>query len=385
LRGDHEAPLVVIGGGLTGCAVAYACAAAGLKPLLLEASRIGQGDSSRSAGLLLPEPGPTFHDVVERHGLRTTRQMFALWRHGARDAAALLKRLGVARGLEPRQLVTVATADALKQLRREYDARVAAGLDAAWLSPAQVRALAGLDAPGGMRAHGAFFLDPVQTTLGLARAAAAKGAVLMERSSVTRVRFDEKGVDLVVDSGASGGRIRAGTVIVATGSATAEFAPLRRHFKRRETYLTLSEPMPAAVRKGLGKPDVLLCTTGAGRRLTGQTRDGRLLVMGAEQGETSARVRPATVVQRTGQLMYETLLMSPSISGLQPEFGWEAGYGETADGLMYVGAHRNYPHHLFALGGSSMSVTGSFVAAGLLSRAVRGTVEKGDDVLGWAR
>ena len=45
--------------------------------------------------------------------------------------------------------------------------------------------------------------------------------------------------------------------------------------------------------------------------------------------------------------------MYPAISGLQPEYGWDASYGETADGLMYIGPHRNYPRHLFALGGTA--------------------------------
>ena len=49
-----------------------------------------------------------------------------------------------------------------------------------------------------------------------------------------------------------GGLVRAETVIVTTGVATAEFKPLRRHFKRRETYLVLTEPLPAAMRKQLG-------------------------------------------------------------------------------------------------------------------------------------
>ena len=49
-----------------------------------------------------------------------------------------------------------------------------------------------------------------------------------------------------------GGLIHADTVIVTTGIATAEFKPLRRHFKRRETYLVLTEPLPAAMRKQLG-------------------------------------------------------------------------------------------------------------------------------------
>jgi hypothetical protein len=51
---------------------------------------------------------------------------------------------------------------------------------------------------------------------------------------------------------------------------------------------------------------------------------------------------------------------------------------------MYIGPHRNYPRHLFALGGQS-SVTSAFLAARILARAVRGRVEKGDEVFGWTR
>ena len=83
--------------------------------------------------------------------------------------------------------------------------------------------------------------------------------------------------------------------------------------------------------------------------------------------------------------MYELLTMYPAISGLQPEYGWEMPYGETADGLMYIGPHRNYPRHLFALGGGGDSVTGAFLAARiLLARAAR-RADKGDEVFGWTR
>jgi glycine/D-amino acid oxidase-like deaminating enzyme len=83
--------------------------------------------------------------------------------------------------------------------------------------------------------------------------------------------------------------------------------------------------------------------------------------------------------------MYETLTMYPVISGLQPEYGWEAPYGTTADGLPYIGPHRNYPRHLFALGGDGDSVTGAFLAARILTRAIQGAPQKGDEVFGWTR
>ncbi len=52
---------------------------------------------------------------------------------------------------------------------------------------------------------------------------------------------------------------------------------------------------------------------------------------------------------------------------------------------MYIGPHRNYPRHLFALGGARDSVTGSFIAARILLRALQGKSDKNDRVFGWAR
>ena len=44
-KGQLTADVVIVGGGLTGCATAYAFAAAGVRVVLLEADRIGQGSS----------------------------------------------------------------------------------------------------------------------------------------------------------------------------------------------------------------------------------------------------------------------------------------------------------------------------------------------------
>ena len=48
LKGDHTADVVVIGGGLTGCATAYLLADAGLKVVLLEADTLTDGATSRA-------------------------------------------------------------------------------------------------------------------------------------------------------------------------------------------------------------------------------------------------------------------------------------------------------------------------------------------------
>src|SRR5688572_1684808 len=136
-RGDRAADIVVIGAGITGCAVAYACAAAGLETLVLEADRVGLGATSRAAGLLASEPGPTFRDVLGAHGLRAARHVFESWRTGASQGAALLRRLRINCHLEARETLLIARGDE-GELRKEHVARNGAGLDCAWQTPKQL-------------------------------------------------------------------------------------------------------------------------------------------------------------------------------------------------------------------------------------------------------
>ena len=380
-RGSRTADVVIIGGGMTGCAIAYACAAAGLDTILLERSRIGQGTSGRSAGLLPSDPGRPFREIAAAHGVRDARRVFDAWRHGALEGAALLRRVQATCQLEARDLILVAGRDEQRVLEREYQARADAGLDVSLLGLKPLQKRTKLDANGAMRIQGSFALDPYRACLGLAGGAKRAGAECFEQSPVKRVRFTRRHADVI----AQHGTIRAGKVIVATGSATAEYRALRRHFKRRETYFAMTEPVGAAVRSQLGDSAVIMADMRVPPHRIRWTSDKRLLIAGARQDETPEKKRQAVLLQRTGQLMYELSTMYPLISGLQPEYGWEASSGETADGLMYIGPHRNYPHHLFALGSPAEDITGAFVAARILLRAVQGSPEKGDEAFGWTR
>jgi glycine/D-amino acid oxidase-like deaminating enzyme len=380
LRGEQDTDVVIVGAGLTGCATAVACALAGLKPVVIEAERTGLA-AGRAAGLMLPDPGPSFRDTAKRHGLRAAKVVFGTWRRGSLDAAAQLRRLSIPCGLTPREHLLAGPQDDDKGLLREYDAREAAGLAVSWLTRRQITAVTPLDVPAAMRVRDGFIVDPYRACLGLAAAAAKRGASFFEQSRARKIRVGRRHVEVVTD----GGLIKAATVVVTTGTATAEYRPLRRHFKPRETYHVLTEPMPAALRKQLGNRGVTVNDpAGAGRRVV-WTEDSRLLVVGGDQDETPARRRGEVLVQRTGQLMYEALTMYPAIAGLRPEWGWESSYGETADGLPYIGPHRNYPRHLFALGGTGDSLTGAFLAARMLVRALQGQAEKSDQVFGWTR
>jgi glycine/D-amino acid oxidase-like deaminating enzyme len=381
LRGEHTCDVVIVGGGLTGCATAYACAMAGLETMLLESERVGQGSSGRSGGLLIADPGPLFRDVVKAHGLRAARRVFESWARGASDGAALLKRLKVPGGVVPLSDLIAGFRGDDKVLAREHADRDGAGIPSRWLVDRQAKTATNLDAAAAIRVPYGFAVDPYRACITLATAASRRGATLVEKSPIRKVKFGRNGVEVTTTDAV----VRGGTVIVTTGIATAEFKPLRRHFKRRESYMVMTAPVPAAVRKLLLPGDTTLRDTRSPHHRIRWTADQRLIVSGADQDETPPRTRDAVLVQRTGQLMYELLMMYPAIAGLRPQYGWHLQYGDTTDGLMYIGPHRNYPHHLFALGNGGDSISGAFVAARILARAVRGQVDKADEVFGWTR
>jgi glycine/D-amino acid oxidase-like deaminating enzyme len=377
-RGEEAVDVLIVGGGLTGCATAHALAQAGARVVLVEADRLGQGATGHAPGLLLPEPGPPFLDVQHRYGLRAARAMFEMWRRASLDAAALLRRAAIRCGLQPVDAVRWSGAGGERALRRDYDGRSSAGLDVSWLATSPMRRSIKLDGVA-MRMPGAFVFDPYRACLGLASAARKRGVRLFERSPVKKLRASARHVEVVLE----GGSVQAGTVILATGIPGPELKPLRRHFTIRTRYLAMTEPVPPAVRRQMMPAEVMLRDDSIPAHWLRWAADHRLLVAGADEDDPPRRA-PATVLpQRTGQLMYEALLQYPVISGLRPEYGWEVSSGDTADDLMYIGAHRNFPRHLFALGGDSS--TGAFLAARILARAALGEPRKGDELFGWTR
>ena len=73
------------------------------------------------------------------------------------------------------------------------------------------------------------------------------------------------------------------------------------------------------------------------------------------------------------------------ISGLQPEWGWDAVTYGSPDGLPVVGPHRNFPRHLFALGHGHHGAGVAWLAARLLLRAFMGEPARGDEFFGFSR
>jgi len=381
LRGRLETSVAIVGGGLTGCACAWSFAAAGVKVVLLEAEAIGAGATARGLGLIREDFDASFQATASAHGLRAARSLWQAMRRASLDFPAALRRLGIKCDLAPEDLIVFERdPQTSRLLQREYQSRRDAGFDHSWLKPAVLSREAAIESGGGIRTHG-FSLDPYRACLGLASAAASRGALLFEKSQVRRIHVGRKQVEIATAAGS----VRAEAVLVATTAPLPDLRALRRHLKALDGYAVVTESLPAAVRRQVGRRTGALRDTDAPPHMLRWLKEDRILFAGADQAQLPERARDKALVQRTGQLMYELSVLYPGVSGLQPEWAWDFTHYETVDRLPFVGLHRNFPRHLFAMGASRHGAGFAWLSARNLLRHYQGDSAKGDDLFGFSR
>lgn len=188
LAGEVRADVCVVGGGYTGLSAALHLAQAGRRVVLLEAHRVGFGASGRNGGQI--GSGQRL-EVTELEKMAGKATAWRLW-DMAEEAKALTYDLAAQAGVPTYRGIAHAALkpsevrhahEMADYLARNYGYDQIMPLDRAGLQ-------ALIPSPrylGGDIDRGAGHVQPLNLALGIARLAEAAGAVLHERSVVTRV------------------------------------------------------------------------------------------------------------------------------------------------------------------------------------------------------
>src|SRR5258706_10131875 len=90
-----DVDVAVVGGGITGAALAWRFADAGVRVALVEAARIGRGSTAASTALLMQEPDIDLAALVERYGTARAHRTWQLSVEATHDFVATLTRLPI--------------------------------------------------------------------------------------------------------------------------------------------------------------------------------------------------------------------------------------------------------------------------------------------------
>ena len=382
LRGPHEAEVAIVGGGMTGAMIAEAFTRDGVAVAVVEAARIGQGSTAASTALLLQEPDYDLESLADRYGRGKARRIWALSRDAARDFIDTIARLKIDCDLDKRNsLYYTLDEDRARKLQREVKRRHQAGLGGTWLGPAALLRAGGIRGAGAIQTTGNAQLNPVRACAGLIDAAARRGAAIFERSTINRIRSVKGGVRLYSPNGT----IDARRVVIATGYATRYFRPLAGRFRMRHTYVLASNRFGLLARRRLGLDKLMLWDTERPYHYVRWTSDRRLLLGGADHPVTPGARHGRQFAEATAALRDYFERVFPALRDVGIDRSWEGLFAMTPDSLPYIGPHRRYPRHLFALGYGGNGMTFAALAARILVEQWRGVTSPDHELFAFNR
>jgi glycine/D-amino acid oxidase-like deaminating enzyme len=340
----ERADVLVIGGGVTGCACALQLARSGAYVRLHDAGPIGGGASGRNGGFALRGVSVPYDEAVTSFGRDAARSLMTLTERGldrieelAGDALSRVGSLRLAHGQTE-----------LRRLEAEYAALSADGYDVAWIDV--------LEQPLDVLYAGALLhprdgaLHPGRWLRRLADHARAAGAVLVENAPLAL----EEALGL------------ADAVVVATDGYTSALLPdLDRVVRPTRGQVLATEPLPELryprphyARDGFDYwqqlPD--------GRLVLGGCRDASLDAEWTADDSTTAEVQAPLE-----ELLHALVGHAPAIT-----HRWSGTWGTTPDGLPLVGRLPRHDRVWIAAGYSGHGNVLGLVCGGLVAEALGG-------------
>jgi sarcosine oxidase, subunit beta len=306
-----DADVLVIGGGITGCAAAYYLALAGADVALVERHDLNTQASGRNAGGL---HGQIQHDAFAELGedwarsfgpaLRLMRDSIELWRRLPDELGTDLE-VKIGGGL-----VVAETDEQMRLLERKAGIDAEEGAAVELLDAAALRATAPYlsgQLVGGLLCMLEGKASPLLATPALARAAAERGARLHAHTEVLAIEPGPNGFEVET----SAGRIRCGRLVACAGADTGRIVSLVGAVIPVEGFpmlVSATEPVPPLL-------DHLVQFAG-GLLTVKQAAAGTILIGGGWRGAVDPRSsRPAVDLASLGGNLRLALEVMPALAG----------------------------------------------------------------------
>jgi glycine oxidase len=210
--------VLIVGGGIVGCACAYELARRGARVTLVEYGKTGMQATNAAAGLLAPLGEADAPTPIMRLGMRALQSYPSL-------VAELQERCGFDVELLQEGIIKVAfDEDEASALLRRYSWQRELGLPLDWLDGTTCRELEPRLSErviAGVFSLQEAWVSNQLLTLAFERAARSYGATFRERAPVTRVRRSRGRVASVV---AGGDAYEADTIVLAAGARSGQIA-----------------------------------------------------------------------------------------------------------------------------------------------------------------
>mgnify|MGYP001548588385 FL=1 len=376
---DIECTVAVLGGGITGALVAHHLIEAGVDVIVLDKRDVASGSTAASTALLQYEIDVTLSDLAKMRGQAVADRAYLTCLDALTKLGLLADRLRDDVGFVRKKSLWIASRKRdRKTMHDEWQRRLAINLDGDFLDESDIAARFSFRRPCALLSHDAAQVDAYAFTHALLRDAVSQGARVFDRTKIKKIDSGKLGVRLLTDTGVN---VRARHMVFATGYETEEYLD-QKVAKLASTYAVASEPVSAF--DGWGEDRCVIWENANPYLYLRTTEDNRIIVGGEDEEFQNPARRDRIIGRKCDRLTKRTREMFPDV-GFEPAFAWTGTFGETKDGLAYIGHHRDWPSCHFALGYGGNGITFGIIAAEIIRDAVLGRQNSNADLFRFDR
>ncbi len=366
LREDLETEILIVGGGITGSLMAHQCMKDGYKTVLIDRREIANGSTSATTSMLQYEIDVPLFELTNMIGEKGARANYWACSESIDQLGDIVKTIKSNCGFNKKKsLYYAAFKKDLPMLQKEFEARKAAGLPVTWLTKEQIQKKYNLEkAFGGiLSAHGGS-LDAFKFTHDLLEYDHKKGLKIFDKTNIKNAVYKKNGVILTTEYSNS---IKAKNVIYCNGYESTELIK-DKFVKLLSTYAIVGECFD---KKPKLLSDTLFWNTSDPYLYMRTTDDHRILIGGEDEDFVDDDKRDALINEKQVALTKKLKRLLPE-SNFRADFAWAGTFGETKDGLPYIGAHPNFPSSYFVLGFGGNGITFSVIGAQVIATVLMG-------------
>ncbi|HRE50207.1 MAG TPA: FAD-dependent oxidoreductase [Flavitalea sp.] len=356
LKEDAECDVLVVGGGITGSLIAHQCIRDGYKTILIDKREISNGSSSATTSMLQYEIDVPLYKLIDKIGEKGAIASYEACYQSIDELGRLVKQVKSKAGFRKKDsLYFAALKKDVKELKQEFEARKKAGFDVKWMEADEILKKYDLQkAYGGILSTQGASVDAFRLVHEILAYNQKKGLRVYDRTGLAGVKYGRRLNEVMLDTGRI---IRCRKIVYCVGYESALMIK-EKFVDLISTYAIVSEVDPAASRK---YKDVLIWNTADPYIYMRATDDDRMLIGGEDEEFRNPQKRDALIGKKEQKLLASFSKYLPH-SSFRADFAWAGTFGETKDGLPYIGEHKDFKNSYFVLGfggnGITFSVTG---------------------------
>ncbi len=366
LKENATTEILIIGGGITGSLIAHRCMEEGYKTMVIDRREIAHGSTSATTSMLQYEIDVPLYELIEKIGEEGAVASYRACYASIDDLGKIAKKVKSDCGFRKKEsLYFAAYKKDVSWLKQEFEAREKYGFPVKWLDAPAIQKKYGLENTfGGILSQQGGNVDAFQLAHDILAFNYKKGLSIYDKTEIRNVHYKRNGVTVTTENGHT---IKAKKIIYCNGFESTEIIK-DKFVKLLSTYAVVGE-QSGEDHSHLN--DTLFWSTADPYIYMRTTDDNRLLIGGEDEDFVNAAKRDALLYKKSIKLEKQLGRILPDYD-FNTDFVWAGTFGETKDGLPYIGKHPDFPNSYFVLGFGGNGITFSVVGMDMVAAMLKG-------------